>query len=362
MIMVARIIDGILFFPVAIFTFTILPMITDNRTIEKFCMNVNYLYLFIGIMAVSVGIGVLQKVKGYHSKQYARPRGGVLFSIVKAIVIVAVALLILPRIQGENIKLTRVLLLVLLYVSALLLQAAFLGQRSLMGKLLALVWAGVKAVLTGILSIFASMGEVVESAVDKLGVRLTTGILELIFIVLASVLVMSIHNRDEYQSNKEYKLSQAVEGYAQFFTIDDFDCPTEGVMGKLLGEDISSVTYEFFKMLPVISMLAGEMGFLFGVGWVGIISRTILGWQGRTAEIWDKQHRRYIDKYRYFQRTDNPHYLLMILAFIVLFAVNGLIGMLLPIFIILNITIGAVIFIIKVIAGRTLDREETASS
>ncbi len=361
MIMVARIIDGILFFPVAIFTFLILPLVTDNRTIENFCRDVNYLYLFIGIMAVSIGIGVFQKVKGYNQRQYARPRGGILFSIVKAIVIIAAALLILPHIQGENIKLARVLLLVWLYVSALLLQVAFLGQRSLMGKLLALVWSGVKAVLTGILTVFASMGEVVESVVDKLGVRLTTGILELIFVLLASIVVMSLHNSGEYQSNKEYKLSQAVEGYAEFFAIDDFSCPTEGIVGKVLGKDISSFTYEFFKMLPVISMLAGEFGFLFGVGLVGIISRAILGWQGRTAEIWDKQHRRYIDKYRYFQRTDNPHYLLMILAFIVLFAINGLIGMLLPVFILFNMIVGAAIFILKVIAGRALDREETAS-
>lgn len=360
--MFARIIDGILFFPVAIITLMIMPMLTDNRTIEKFCRDVNYLYLFIGIMAVSIGIGVFQKVKGNNQKQYARPRGGFLFSIVKAIVIIAVALLILPHIQGENIKLTRVLLLVLLYVSALLLQVAFLGQRSLMGKLLALVWSGVKVVLTGVLTVFASVGEVVESAVDKLGVRLTTGILELMLILIASAVVMSIHNSGEYQSNKEYKLAQAVEEYAEFFIMDDFSCPTEGIMGKLLEKDISSFAYEFFKMLPVISMLAGEFGFLFGVGLVGITSRAILGWQGRTAEIWDLQHRWYIDEHRYFERNDNPHYLLMVLAFILLFGINGLIGMLLPIFIFLNIIVGVAILILKVIAGRVLDREETASS
>ena len=359
--MFARIIDGILFFPVAIFTCMVVPMLTDNRTIERFCRDVNYLFLFIGIMVVSVGIGIFQKIKGYNQKQYARPRGGLLFSIVKAVVIIAAALLILPHIQGENMKLSRVLLLVWLYLSALLLQAAFLGKRSLMGKLLALIWCGVKEVLLGILSVFASMGEFVESVVDKLGVRLTTGILELILLIIASVIVMSIHNGGEYQSSKEYKLSQAVEEYAESFFMKDCHCPTEGIVGKLLDINIGSFTYEMIKMLPLISMLAGELGFLFGVGLVGIASRGILGWQGRLAEIWNVQNRLYIDSNRYWQRTDNPHYILMIIVFILLFGINGLVGIILPICILLNIIVGTVILILKVIADRALDREETAS-
>ena len=358
---IKRIIDGVLFFPVAVITTMVLPMLINNSTIKNFFYSINNLYLFIGIMVVSIGIGVFQKLKGYDEKKYNAPKGGVIFSIIKSIVFVTIAFWVMPHIQGDSAKLSRVLLLVWLYFFAMLVQMAFLGKRSVMGKLFSFVWAKIRAVLLKFLGAIGTVIGWIEDIADLLGPRLVTAIGELIVLVSVCALILNTSDALAVHADKEYQVAEVVEEYAEFLSIKDFTCPREGIVGAIMGIEISGFLYVILITLPGAGMFAGVICFVVGIGRIGQGSRKLIGWQHSLWEKWETRMpklRMRLENGDIIEINGNPHGYLTLLWFALLSIANGFVGMLMPVFIILNTLVGIVPFVIEGIARLTIDKRK----
>lgn len=129
-----------------------------------------------------------------------------------------------------------------------------------------------------------------------------------------------------------------------------------GFLAAVSNMEVSGTTYAVLSLLPLGFVFAGVLCFLFGVGICAKLCRGVMGWRNGLFTQYEKAHP---SEWRYNWATkeyeygnDNPYGCLLVLFGLVFLAVNMVVGIFLPVFVVDNIIIGIPLMILGIFIKR----------